>query len=240
VAVILAQQDRGHVAFAGRRAGDDCGDDGRVDLLGEWRDALRDAGATTAPEQRDRAGRQLLSRWREPARRYHDEEHLREVLTHIHELAHLAEDPAAVRLAAWFHDAVYTARPGADERASADLAVGVLSALGVPQARVQSVARLVALTAGHDPAPGDADGEVLCDADLAILGADSGRYARYAAAVREEYREVPDAAFRAGRAAVLRRLGAAPSLYRTEPARRHWEQAARRNLGDELARLDGA
>ncbi len=211
-----------------------------MDLLGEWRDALRDAGATAPAEQCEVAGRQLLSRWREPSRRYHDEEHLREVLTHVHELGQLATDPAAVRLAAWFHDAVYAARPGADEQASADLAVEVLSELGVPSPRVRSVARLVALTAGHDPAPGDADGEVLCDADLAILGADPGRYARYAAAVREEYREVPDAMFRAGRAAVLRRLSAAPSLYRTEPARLRWDQSARRNLAEELAWLDGA
>jgi predicted metal-dependent HD superfamily phosphohydrolase len=211
-----------------------------VDLLAEWRDALADAGATAAAERRDVAGRQLVARWREPTRHYHDEEHLREVLTHVHELGHLAADPAAVRLAAWFHDAVYTARPGADEQASADLAVEVLAGLGVPRPRVRSVARLVTLTAGHDPVAGDADGEVLCDADLAILGADPGRYARYAAAVREEYREVPDAAFRAGRAAVLRRLSAAPSLYRTEAARRRWEQAALRNLGEELARLDGA
>ena len=78
---------------------------------------------------------------------------------------------------------------------------------------------------------------MLCDADLAILGSDPGRYARYTAAVREEYRQVPDAVFRSGRAAVLRRLSAAPTLYRTEPARQRWGAGRPPNLAAELARL---
>ena len=212
---------------------------GGMDLLADWRETLRAAGATAAPDQVDAAGRELLDRWREPSRHYHDEQHLRDVLGHVDELAALAADPAAVRLAAWFHDAVYTGSPGADEQASAGLAGRVLSGLGVPPSRVDAVARLVALTAGHDPAAGDADGEVLCDADLAVLGSEPDRYARYAAAIRLEYAHVPDAVFRVGRAAVLRRLAAAPRLYRTEPARRRWETAARRNLAEELAGLDG-
>jgi len=212
---------------------------GAMDLLADWHETLRAAGATAAPDQVDAAGGDVLARWRDPSRHYHDEEHLREVLGHVDDLADLAADPAAVRLAAWFHDAVYAGSPGADEQASADLAGRVLSRLGVPRSRVDAVSRLVALTAGHDPAPGDADGEVLCDADLAILGSDPDRYARYAAAIRQEYPHVPDAAFRAGRAAVLRRLAAAPRLYRTGPARSRWEAAARRNLAEELAGLDG-
>ena len=77
------------------------------------------------------------------------------------------------------------------------------------------VARLVRLTVTHDPAAGDTNGEVLCDADLAILAAAPEEYAAYAAAVREEYGFVPDDAFRDGRAAVLRQLLGLPRLFRT-------------------------
>ncbi len=84
--------------------------------------------------------------------------------------------------------------------------------------------------------PGDTNGEVLCDSDLAILA--SAAYPAYAAAVRAEYAHVPDDAFRAGRAAVLRNLLDLPALYRTPQALARWDAKARANLTDELSRLE--
>ncbi|RCG24063.1 metal-dependent phosphohydrolase [Sphaerisporangium album] len=214
------------------------------DLAAAWRDVAGDSPAAGA------VGAELVARWSEPHRRYHDLDHLRAVLAAIEPLAFLARDPAAVRLAAWFHDAVYEGRPGWDEERSAQLAQSRLARLlpipdeprrgragGLEEegGRVNAVVRLVRLTAGHDPAPGDRDGEVLCDADLAVLAGPG--YDAYARAVREEYRHVPDEAFRAGRARVLESLLAMPVLYRTEPARDLWESAARRNVRTELAAL---
>jgi predicted metal-dependent HD superfamily phosphohydrolase len=48
---------------------------------------------------------------------------------------------------------------------------------------------------------------------------------------------VPEAEFRVGRARIIEALLGAPFLFRTEPARQHWEAAARANLTDELATL---
>ncbi|MDF5752092.1 metal-dependent phosphohydrolase [Spongiactinospora sp. TRM90649] len=179
----------------------------------------------------------LAARWAEPHRRYHTTAHLRAVLEAITPLAAYAADPVAVRLAAWFHDAVYDGVPGQDEERSARLALRLLPRCDVPPPRVDETARLVRLTATHDPEEGDANGAVLCDADLAVLA--SPGYDGYARAVREEYRHVPDDAFRAGRAAVLRRLLAAPRLYRTATAHDLWEATARANLAAELAALSG-
>ena len=86
------------------------------------------------------------------------------------------------------------------------------------------------LTETHRPADDDADGCALSDADLAILAAPPERYAEYVAAVRREYAHVPDAAFRAGRAAILRDLLAKPHLFHTAYAREHWEATARANV----------
>ncbi|MEV4461703.1 metal-dependent phosphohydrolase [Microbispora sp. NPDC049633] len=180
---------------------------------------------------------ELAARWAEPHRRYHTTAHLRAVLTAIEPLAAQAEDPGAVRLAAWFHDAVYDGRPGWDEERSSQLAQARLPACGLPAERVREVARLVRLTAGHAYEPGDVNAAVLCDADLAILAAPPGAYEAYAGAVREEYRHVPDDAFRAGRAAVLRELLGKPRLFGTSVARDLWERRARENLAGELARL---
>ncbi|RBQ15356.1 metal-dependent phosphohydrolase [Spongiactinospora rosea] len=180
---------------------------------------------------------ELIARWAEPHRRYHTPGHLRAVLAAAQRLERHADDPVAVRLAAWFHDAVYEGLAGDDEERSAQLAQRLLPRCGVPAERIARTARLVRLTATHDPADGDADGAVLCDADLAVLAGPG--YEAYARAVREEYRHVPEAAFRAGRAEILRRLLAAPRLYRTPLGRDLWEAAARANLAAELDLLTG-
>jgi predicted metal-dependent HD superfamily phosphohydrolase len=179
----------------------------------------------------------LLRRWSEPQRRYHTVEHLTAVLDHVDTLEEYAHDPNAVRLAAWFHDAVYLPERSTNEERSARLAERALPEAGVPEERTAEVARLVRLTVTHDPADDDRDGQVLCDADLAILASPPSAYAAYTAAVREEYHFVPNEAFRDGRAAVLRQLLELPRLFRTPYGREKWEATARYNLRSELELL---
>lgn len=192
------------------------------------------AGPWPAPA---RYADELLRRWGEPQRRYHTVEHLAATLGHVDTLAEYAADPVAVRLAVWFHDAVYLPERSENEERSARLAERALAEAGVGPARTAEVARLVRLTVGHDPADDDRDGQVLCDADLAILAAPPSAYAAYTAAVREEYGFVPDDAFRSGRSAVLRQLLDLPRLFRTPYGAREWETPARRNLVTELDML---
>jgi predicted metal-dependent HD superfamily phosphohydrolase len=179
----------------------------------------------------------LLARWQEPQRRYHTLTHLAAVLDRVDTLAEYADDPDLVRLAAWFHDAVYLPDRSENEERSARLAERALAEAGLAEAKTAEVARLVRLTAGHAPADGDRNGVVLCDADLAILAAPPSAYAAYTAAVREEYGFVPSDAFRAGRAEVLRQLLALPRLFRTPYGAAHWEATARYNVGAELEML---
>lgn len=91
------------------------------------------------------------------------------------------------------------------------------------------------LTAGHAPALGDARGEVLCDADLSILGRDVARYDVYRRDVRREYADVPLPEYRRGRAAVLRHLAGLQPLYRTPAGRELWSAQAEANLDRELS-----
>ncbi|MFE0375205.1 hypothetical protein ACFW1M_06380 [Streptomyces inhibens] len=196
-------------------------------------------GGAPAPDPAPYADN-LLSRWSEPHRRYHTVEHLAAVLDRIDELADHADDLTVVQLAAWFHDAVYRPDRSENEERSAALAERALPELGIGAARTAEVARLVRLTVTHDPAPDDPDGEVLCDADLAVLAGSPDQYAAYAAAVRTEYAFVPDPAFTTGRSAVLRQLLALPRLFRTPMGYDLWEHTARRNLTTELDLLGGA
>jgi len=205
-------------------------------LADQFRSAARDAGATVSDDDLDAAAGYLVGRWSEPQRQYHTVTHLTAVLDVINRFDSLAPHPSHVRLAAWMHDAVYDPRAlgDANERDSAEFAEGLLITLGVPAETAADVARLVGLTAGHATGPDDPDGELLCDADLAVLAGDDEQYAAYAAAIRREYAHVPDEDFKAGRAQVLKALLELPSIYRLPQLREQWEDRARANLTAEL------
>lgn len=179
----------------------------------------------------------LHRRWSEPHRKYHNLDHLAAMLDRVDELAAHVGNLVNVQLAAFYHDAVYDPTRGDNEQRSAKLAEDTLPALGFSRVTVADVARLVLLTATHVPAAGDADGAVLCDADLAVLAGAPKQYAAYASGVREEYAHVAEPAFCHGRAAVLKSLLSRPRLYHTEHGFRRWEAAARHNLATELALL---
>ncbi|MFG2005938.1 metal-dependent phosphohydrolase [Spirillospora sp. NPDC048911] len=200
-----------------------------MDLVDRW---VGLAGAQTR-----HIGAELDARYAEAHRRYHTREHLTAVLDLVDELADHADDADAVRLAAWFHDAVYDPERADNEERSARLAERMLADTDLTPGRVAEVSRLVVLTETHAPEDGDRNGQVLCDADLAILGSGPERYAAYAAAVREEYAFVPDEFFKPGRAGVLAGLLELPALFHTAPARERFEAAARHNIETELMLL---
>ncbi len=214
---------------------DRCKDE-RVD--DEQRHDLADRWPLPGPDARALRDR-LLDAYADPSRGYHDLTHLAEVLTRIDDLATAETDlDVVLLLAAWFHDAVYDEQGHLEER-SAALAETELTLLGLDSAAVAEGARLVRLTATHQPDDDDRRGQVLCDADLAILAAGAERYAAYVAGVRKDFAHVGEAAFRWGRAAVLKELAARPILFHTERGRQLWEVPTRANLARELAELEG-
>jgi predicted metal-dependent HD superfamily phosphohydrolase len=198
---------------------------------------LRQCAAVAAHGDVAGEGASLLARYAEPHRGYHDLAHLDEVLRAVDLLADEAEDLDAVRLAAWFHDAVYDPAAADNEESSARLAAKTLAALRVADGVAQRVADLVRLTADHDPGD-DRDGAVLCDADLAILASAGPRYTAYVDGVRAEYAHLDDVTFAAGRARVLRSLLDNPALFHTGYGRATWEAPARDNIRRELSRLE--
>jgi predicted metal-dependent HD superfamily phosphohydrolase len=181
----------------------------------------------------------LVAAYSAPERRYHNLEHLADMFRVADRLAPVVDDPAALHLAIWFHDAVYDSRAKDNERRSGELAVDLLGPVGVPGATIERVVGMVWATAhaGDDGPPALRDTQALLDADLAILGASEERYARYTRDIRSEYLWVPDAEYRAGRAAVLERFLARPRVYHTALMYDEGEQRARANLRAELASL---
>lgn len=184
-------------------------------------------------------GKDLLSRYGDPARHYHGLDHLETVLDGVDLLSAEAAQPRLVLLAAWYHDAVYDVRRDDNEERSARLAQQTLTGTDEDPFAVAEVARLVRLTTTHDPADRDVNGAVLSDADLSVLAGDRAAYEAYVSAVRAEYSHVSDDDFKAGRAAILEELLSSAALYRTRLGHSRWEAAARHNLSHELTRLRG-
>jgi predicted metal-dependent HD superfamily phosphohydrolase len=204
-----------------------------------WIEAVNSLGGN--PSAAEQAADDLLARYAEPHRRYHNTAHVVAVLRDTALLADdlgLAErDRAIVTLAACAHDVCYDGKPGEDERNSAEWAGIRLRSAGIADTDVSEVERLVLATIGHSAAADDLTAQILFDADLAILAAPPADYERYRLAVRAEYAAVPDDDWRTGRAAVLSSLAGRDPLFHTRPARQRWERAAKANLAQELADL---
>ncbi|GLB64423.1 hypothetical protein NCCP2495_23020 [Dietzia sp. NCCP-2495] len=177
----------------------------------------------------------LLERWNEPQRRYHNETHLRAVLQAIDTLEEDGEsfDGTAVRLAAWCHAAVFDPTESENNDKSAGWTQRELD----PAAPVDEVVRLVRLMGGHRVEAGDLNGSVLSDADLAVLGSDPDTYDAYTQDVRHEYAHVPGERFVAGRVAALEGLLERRSVFLTRAGRDAWEKQAHANLNRELGLL---
>jgi predicted metal-dependent HD superfamily phosphohydrolase len=177
----------------------------------------------------------LLSRWAEPQRHYHTLQHLRECLETFDGVIALAQHPAEVEAALWFHDAVYNLRESGNEEKSADLASRVLGGAGVDAASLERIAAMV-LATKHTGLPATPDEQLVVDVDLAILGAPPARFDAYDQQVVDEYAFVPRSIFRRKRREILASLAARPRLYATAHFHAALDAAARANLARAIER----
>ena len=213
-------------------------------MLAAWRRSLHDVGATADRPTLEAYGERMIERWSAPERIHHNLRRLIGVLARVDELAPETHDPNVVRLAAWYHGAVFNAaaqdayahRGGVDEPASAELARTELTELGVPAAVVDRVATLILGIARHSAPKDDIDAQALCDADLGGLAAEPQRYAGYRKEVRAEYAHIPQEDYVRARLAIVTKLLGRAYLFQS-PMAQDWEDAARENLTAELDRL---
>ena len=177
-------------------------------------------------------------------RPYHNADHIHLVMSLSAAVAHTLELPQSERaclfLAAMFHDAIYDSKKPDNERQSAKLACRTLNEYGVNEYYLDTIYRLIMLTAQHDPLPEDVTGCILVACDLYILGLSPEHYDTYVAEVRKEYDWVSDENWTVGRAAVLQHLLERETIYQINahlPTELFHEERARENIKRELAQL---
>jgi predicted metal-dependent HD superfamily phosphohydrolase len=184
----------------------------------------------------DNASAWLADRYAEGHRAYHDAEHVAECLAWLDRVRDLAERPAELEVALFFHDAMYEPLASDNEARSAQELRQLAREAGMPTEAVERIVGLIESTATHDAGSGDA--ALLSDIDLAILGAPPARYARYEREVRREYAAIDEASYRVGRAQVLRGFLERVEIYRTPRLAARLEAQARDNLSSALRALE--
>jgi predicted metal-dependent HD superfamily phosphohydrolase len=179
---------------------------------------------------------ELISRYAEPHRFYHTGQHLAECFEKWSDLRGLADHPAEVEVALWFHDAVYDTLRDSNEQRSAELALDTALSLGVDAVSARRIHGLV-MSTRHSAIPVEQDAKLIIDTDLAILGAKSARFVEYEGQIRREYAWVPEDVYREQRAGVLRGFLERPYIFSTDLFRTRYEHQARENIRNSLEAL---
>ena len=213
-------------------------------LLPAYMQAMSHAGATASREQLHDMGTNLITLWSTPDRAFHNLRHLIDLLTRVDELSEETRNPDLVRLAAWYHGAIFSVSAdqamhrngGEDEAASAALAYEELVAAGVSEKNANRVAELIMNLRRHDLPTSDIDAAALSDADLGCLAIEPQRYREYSRLIYSEYAHLPLLSYLRTRTTIVRKLLARDRLF-ASPLGQRWELPARENLEAELRRL---
>lgn len=198
----------------------------------------------------------LASAYNQSGRYYHNLSHVEEVLGWVELLGLLVSENwdsskfapdnyvpnlfgvnlAAVKLAVWFHDAIYETSNQDNEFQSAEFASNCLQELGVEKQQIERVRELILLTQHHQVDSNNIEEQILLDADLAVLGGDWEKYWLYAQNIRQEYNWVGDRDFKFGRIKVLEHFLNRPQIFFLLT---NLEDIARQNLTREIEMLRG-
>ena len=197
------------------------------ELRGRWNELGVTLGASG--ERWGQEGKRLIRSWHRWPRKYHDTSHLRACLLHFSQIREQLDNPEAVELALWFHDAIYWPWLARNEEKSAAWASNFMRTMGLGRSISALVAQHI-LATRHQAIPAIGDDQWVVDIDLAVLGQPAAVYREFEKNVRSEYRWVRWKRYVSGRTAVLQSFTVRPRIYSTSWFFDRYESSARRNL----------
>ncbi len=206
----------------------------RIVTVDRWRMLCASLGARDTDAEYTR----LLRAWRSWGRRYHTLAHLASCLDEFDAARHLAQSPAEVELALWYHDAVYRTWRVDNESLSAEWAQRFVHAVA-GEGAADRVRDLVLATAHQAHSPVE-DAALVVDIDLSILGKPAPEYDEFERNVRREYWWVPRRRFAHARGRILGSFLERPFIYNWPEFRDRYETTARSNLQRAMKALSSA
>lgn len=185
-------------------------------LLKHWQQATSDINNHT--ELKSKYYKQLVSRYSSFRRKYHNLNHIAALLNYVEQYESELSNPNEIRLAIWYHDAVYRPLKKDNEVKSAVLAKNHLSQLQLNPDSITRIEKLIEATADHylPEHLNDFDSQFFMDIDLSILGAPREKYVAYMWQVRKELVLVPRFMYKKGRVKALEQLLGLRYIYKTE------------------------
>lgn len=203
------------------------------DLAESWNKACEDLKAEGDPMD---VFTDLVKSYTEPHRHYHDLSHVKHCLNEFEDVKELSQNPEAVEMAIWFHDAIYNPKKDDNEKESAKLAEKELRELGLSQGFRQKTKELI-LDTDHSRKPDTENGELIVDIDLSILGQENDKFTDYQKGIRKEYDWVSEKQFEEKRSEILKGFLGRDHIFQTNFFRDKYEKKARANLKSAIKEL---
>jgi predicted metal-dependent HD superfamily phosphohydrolase len=179
---------------------------------------------------------EIISRYNEPSRAYHNINHLFFILEQRNNLPLNTEEREFLFLVTLFHDFVYEIGSKENEKRSAKVAATFLRELDFDEARINWICNCILLTKDHQSSEADDLQKLFCDLDLLILASPSFAYDSYIQKIRKEYRVYPDFIYNNGRKKVLKDFLQRNKIFHST-AFEYLEDQARINIKNELKSL---
>jgi predicted metal-dependent HD superfamily phosphohydrolase len=170
----------------------------------------------------------LRARLGDSGRKFHNMGHIDDCLARFDEVKRHLDDPDAVELALWFHDAVYDPGDATNERRSAALFLS--HGAGARAAFRRRVCALI-LTTQRSRTPRNNDCKFIDDIDLAGFGSPWEEFMQNGDLLRREFATQSDADYYRGLASFLNSLRRRPRFFRTDWFAKRYEAQAQRNVG---------
>jgi len=180
----------------------------------------------------------VIAGWQSWGRHYHTLEHLQACLAELDAARVLAQRPAEVEIALWYHDAIYRTYRRDNEARCAAWAARFLSEHRA-DAQVTARVRDLILATAHLGEDMTGDAALIADIDLSVLGQAEPVYDAYERGVRKEYWWVPASAYATARIRILRFFLDRPRIFTYPPFSERYERRARLNLMRALEALNG-
>lgn len=201
-----------------------------MNMVERWLDLMRELDF--APNLYTYDG--LVTAYDHNSRSYHTMVHVKDMLNTLD--YEFGPDPL-VELAIWFHDAFQPCdgESGRCELDSATWAARFMDENGASHSDITTVFGLIMATK-YPGEPQTFRQEMIMDIDLAILGSDRAKYARYVKQIRDEYSDVPDDLFEDSRRAFLKQM-LKQQVYHTCLFKMQYESKAHANMRFELGVL---
>ncbi|GGB95138.1 hypothetical protein GCM10011352_21540 [Marinobacterium zhoushanense] len=178
----------------------------------------------------------LEKQYSQPSRSYHDQTHIDQCLGWLDRYAETVDDPDAVELAIWFHDACYLPSPQGHEERSARL-FNLMVADGMSSAGKEKIIKMIGYTT-HSGAPQTSEEALLVDIDLASFCRPWHQFLIDTVKCRCEKKDIDDLEFCERQICFLNGLAARPHIYFSPPFRKYHEAEARENIARILELLE--